>query len=127
MRAKGKTEADNRRITNNVKITEDLDARLGKVAFKLDVTKMDVMRHAIRALVEAIEQKDYEVSWPPNFDIQSSAREEELIRKIAREEFFRQFGKGAFHEEVLRAAEDESPYPAPRKSTPPVHPPTQRP
>ena len=126
MRAKGKTEENNLSANVKVRITEDLDHRLSKAAFNLDIAKMDIVRHAIRAVVEEIERCDYRVEWPPVVSFQNTRLE--AIRSLVQEELFRRgVGKIAFHEEVLRAAEDESPYPAPRKSTPPVHPPTQRP
>lgn len=65
MRSKSKDVVNNKGAVSAVRLTDDLDQRLAKAAFKLDVTKIDIVRHSVRAIVEAIEAADYSIQWPP--------------------------------------------------------------
>ncbi len=73
-------------------MSDDVDNRLGKAAFKLDLTKQDLARHAIRALVEAVEKADYKIVWPPDVRFAAPVTSEkesvrEIVVEVAREEF----------------------------------------
>lgn len=48
----------------SVRLPEELNARLAKATKKLDLSKNDICRHAIRAAVAAIESHKYCVQVP---------------------------------------------------------------
>lgn len=48
----------------SVRLPDDLESRLNKCAEKLDLSKNDIARHAIRAGIEAIEKNGYKIQLP---------------------------------------------------------------
>lgn len=48
----------------SLRVPKDLDNRLKQVARTLDLSKNDVARHAIRAALDAIEARGYQIEWP---------------------------------------------------------------
>jgi predicted transcriptional regulator len=47
-----------------VRLDRELKGRLAKAASKLDLSENDIVRHALRAAVNAIEANDYKIELP---------------------------------------------------------------
>jgi hypothetical protein len=62
--------------TVTVRLDRELKGRLAQAATKLDLSENDIVRHALRAAVNAIEANDYKIDlplemWPAKGSIQS--------------------------------------------------------
>jgi predicted transcriptional regulator len=47
-----------------VRLDPELKGRLAEAAVKLDLSENDIVRHALRAVVNAIEANDYKIELP---------------------------------------------------------------
>jgi predicted DNA-binding protein len=112
----------------SVRLPDDLSARLDACAEKLDLSKNDVARHAIRAAVESIEANDFRISLP----LQMAVAAEPVVsvpQKKSKphplEEAVRGQAKPAYNTEAASAPAyvNESPTGAPSK---PAHTPPPR-
>ncbi len=65
--------------TLSLRIPKDLDSRLRIVARTLDLSKNDVARHAIRAALDAIESRGFQIEWPLRMEASPKIPDEVLF------------------------------------------------
>jgi predicted transcriptional regulator len=68
-----------------VRLDQELKARLAEAAAKLDLSENDIVRHALRAAVNAIEANDYKIELPLNMGLAKGPVESRLSGPAAPE------------------------------------------
>ena len=58
-----------------VRLERDLKRRLAQAAIKLDLSENDIVRHAVRAAVNAIEANDYKIELPLEMSLAKGSRQ----------------------------------------------------
>src|ERR1044071_4325447 len=64
MKSEPSSDSEIKDTTLSLRIPTELDHRLRKISKELGLSKNDVARHAIRAALDAIEARGYQIEWP---------------------------------------------------------------
>ena len=68
-----------------VRLDRELKGRLAQAATKLDLSENDIVRHALRAAVNAIEAADYKIELPLEMSLPKRAIESGVMGTSERE------------------------------------------